>query len=252
MKPDKSERTVAKLGVNIDHVATLRQARGTDYPSPLEAAQLAIQAGADQITVHLREDRRHIQDNDVVQLKETCTVPLNLEMAATDEMVAIALRLKPHRVTLVPEKRRELTTEGGLDLGKKTRRLQKAVSDLQDQDIAVSLFIDPEQEQIRLAETMKARAIELQTGTYAEANDPRSRAAERERILIAARYGVTHNLFVAAGHGLTLENITDMATIPEIREFNIGHSIIARAVMVGLAEAVREMKAAIAATRSSY
>jgi pyridoxine 5-phosphate synthase len=240
-----NQQSPAKLGVNIDHVATLRQARGTEYPSPLEAAHLAIQAGADQITIHLREDRRHIQDNDVVQLKETCTVPLNLEMAATDEMIAIASQLKPDRVTLVPEKRRELTTEGGLDLGKKTRRLNKAVSDLQEQGIPVSLFIDPEQEQIRMAQDMKARAIELQTGTYAEARDPLKQAEERERLLIAARYGSGHGLFIAAGHGLHLDNIAEIATIQEIREFNIGHSIIARALIVGLAAAVREMKAAI-------
>lgn len=243
--------TAAKLGVNIDHVATLRQARHTDYPSPLEAARIAIAAGADQITVHLREDRRHIQDDDVIQLKAACTVPLNLEMAATGEMIAIASRLQPDRVTLVPEKRRELTTEGGLDLRQKTRHLKSAVAELQAAGIDVSLFIDPETEQIRLAREIKAHAIELQTGSFAEATDPRQRASERERLLLASREATQHGLFLAAGHGLHLGNIGAIATIQEIREFNIGHSIIARAVMVGMAQAVREMKAAIASPLKS-
>lgn len=239
------QNTSTKLGVNIDHVATLRQARGTDYPSPLEAARVSVEAGADQITVHLREDRRHIQDDDVVQLKSASLAPLNLEMAATNEMIGIAAGLRPDRVTLVPEKRRELTTEGGLDLRQKTQHLKDAVAELRRAEIPVSLFIDPDAEQIRLALDMKVDAIELQTGSFADAIDPQQRAHERERLLLAAREASQRGLFVAAGHGLHLANIGDIATIQEIREFNIGHSIIARAVIVGIAEAVREMKAAI-------
>jgi len=235
--------TPAKLGVNIDHVATLRQARGTSYPSPIEAAHIAITADADQITIHLREDRRHIQDQDVTLLKREISVPLNLEMAAIDEMIAKALQIKPDRVTLVPEKRRELTTEGGLDAAKKKRRLRKIVDTLQGADIPVSLFIDPDQAQINAAVEIGAKAVELHTGSYADATSEAERARERERILVGARYATSHKLFLAAGHGLHLNNIQEMVTIHEIREFNIGHSIIARAVLVGLAAAVKEMKA---------
>lgn len=239
-----------KLGVNIDHVATLRQARGTVYPNVIEAAHAAIRAGADQITVHLREDRRHIQDTDVRDLKSLISVPLNLEMAATDEMVVIASDLRPDRVTLVPERREELTTEGGLDVTQDAPRFQTVISQLRGQQIEVSLFIDPDEPQIAAAKELGAGAIELHTGCYADATDATKQAAERERLKLAAYFATERGLFTAAGHGLHLENIADLVTIPEIREYNIGHSIVARAVFVGLEEAVREMKAKLSCCQS--
>ncbi len=234
-----------KLGVNIDHVATIRQARGTAYPSILTAAAQAIAGGADQITVHLREDRRHIQDADVAALKAAIKVPLNLEMAATDEMVAKAIEYHPERVTLVPEKRRELTTEGGLDAAKKPRRLKKIIDKLHDANIEISLFIDPEEAQIQAATDLGVSAIEIHTGTYADYTEVTDQAQEQERILVAARCATSRGLFVAAGHGLTLDNITSLIQIPEIKEYNIGHSIIAEAVFVGLKKATMAMKAAL-------
>jgi pyridoxine 5-phosphate synthase len=194
----------------------------------------------------LREDRRHIQDDDVLRILREIDKPLNLEMAATDEMVAKAIEYKPRRATLVPERRRELTTEGGLDVLKKKRRLRRVVSMLENEGITTSLFIDPEEEQINASVEIGCKAIELHTGSYADATQDKARAIERERILIAARYANSKHLFVAAGHGLHLENIQNMASIKEIREFNIGHSLVARAIFVGLENAVREMKEAIA------
>ncbi len=243
--------TPAKLGVNVDHVATVRQARGTDYPSPLEAAQAAIVGGADQITIHLREDRRHIQTRDVEQIRQQIAVTLNLEMAATDEMVQAALRLRPDTVTLVPEKRRELTTEGGLNAVRGKKRLKKVVDDLQGQGIRVSLFIDPQQKQIDAAHDLGVKIIELHTGRYADATSEVDQAGRQEEILIAARYASSHHFYVAAGHGLNLENIDLIAAMPEIREFNIGHSLVARALFVGIEEATREMKERIHQTLGS-
>jgi pyridoxine 5-phosphate synthase len=237
---------MTKLGVNIDHVATLRQARGTRYPDPAAAAAMAEQGGADQITVHLREDRRHIQDADVRVLRRSVQTELNLEMAATDAMVIFAKEIKPDVVTFVPEKREELTTEGGLDLRKNRKKLQDYIPDLIKTGIRVSLFIDPEEEQVRWAAELKADAIEIHTGSYAEAKNDAARAAELERILRTARQGTAAGLWVAAGHGLNYTNIATVSAIPEIVEFNIGHAIIARAVFIGLDRAVAEMKKLLA------
>lgn len=243
MSPKKN---APKLGVNVDHVATVRQARGTNYPDPVAAALEAIKGGADQITVHLREDRRHIQGKDVASLRREIDKSLNLEMAATDAMLKKALQLKPDTVTLVPERRRELTTEGGLDVTKGKKRLKKVISELKGKDIRVSLFIDPKQSQIDSAAELGVKIIELHTGRYANAKSKTERADRREELLIAARYAGSHHFYVAAGHGLHLDNIREVANMPEIREFNIGHSLIARAIFVGIEEAVREMKERIA------
>lgn len=233
---------MSKLGVNVDHVATLRQARGTRYPDPVAAAALAEQAGCDQITVHLREDRRHIQDADVRILKRSVQTELNLEMAGTKEMVRLAIDLQPHSVTIVPEKRKELTTEGGLDLRKNFKVLAEFLPLLQKKGIRVSLFIDPIEEQIRLAARLHADAVEIHTGLYAEAKKPEQAGRELERIRRAAVLGKGLGLWVAAGHGLNYQNVQPVAGIPEILEFNIGHAIIARSLFVGMDAAVREMK----------
>ncbi len=233
--------TMPKLGVNIDHVATLRQARGTRYPDPVAAALLAEKAGADQITVHLREDRRHIQDFDVRLLRRSIQTELNLEMAVTDEMIRFAADLKPNSVTFVPEKRKELTTEGGLDLKKNRKNLARAVPNLQKSGIRVSLFIDPDEEQVRIAATLKTDAIEIHTGSYADAKNGNT-ARELFRIEKAAKQAKEAGLWVAAGHGLNIQNIGPVAEISEIIEFNIGHAIVARAIFIGFEAAVREMK----------
>jgi len=235
------------LGVNIDHVATLRQARRTPYPSVVEAAEAAERGGADGITVHLREDRRHIQDADVEQLRAQLRTKLNLEMAAIAEMVEIARRVGPQDVCLVPERRQELTTEGGLDAAGQIEALTGVVAPLRQAGIRVSLFIDPEERQIEAARQLHADAIEIHTGTYADAASPEARNAELKRIRAAAERAHAAGLIVNAGHGLTLENVTPIATLPQIHELNIGHSIIARAVFVGLESAVREMKACMLA-----
>lgn len=232
----------SKLGVNVDHVATLRQARGTRYPDPVAAAALAEQAGCNQITVHLREDRRHIQDADVRILKRSVQTELNLEMAGTKEMVRLAIDLQPHSVTIVPEKRKELTTEGGLDLRKNFKALAEFLPLLQKKGIRVSLFIDPVEEQIQLAARLHADAVEIHTGLYAEAKKPEQAERELERIRRAAVLGKGLGLWVAAGHGLNYQNVQPVAGIPEILEFNIGHAIIARAFFVGMEAAVQEMK----------
>lgn len=237
------------LGVNIDHIATLRNARGTRYPDPVQAAFVAEQAGADGITVHLREDRRHITDRDVRMLRETLQTRMNLEMAVTEEMLNIACDTVPHFCCLVPEKRQEVTTEGGLDVAGQQEKLNEAVRRLSQAGIQVSLFIDPDQQQIDAAVTAGAPYIELHTGAYAEAEDGPVRDAELERIRQAAEYAASRGLKVNAGHGLTYHNVLPVAAIPQIYELNIGHAIIGQAVFSGLAGAVSEMKALLREAR---
>ena len=236
------------LGVNIDHVATLRQARGTSYPSPVEAALAAEAAGADYITLHLREDRRHIQDRDVEELRAVLRTRMNLESALTPTMIAVALRVKPEDVCLVPERREELTTEGGLDVVRNVDRVAQACRDLKSAGIRVSLFIDPERDQIDAARAAEAPVVELHTGRYADA-PPRERDNELGKIATAAHYAAGRGLYVNAGHGLNYENVQPVARLREIRELNIGHAIVARAVFVGLPDAVREMKSLMAFAR---
>ena len=233
------------LGVNIDHVATIRQARRTVEPDPIAAAVLAELAGADGITVHLREDRRHIQDRDVRLLRQSVRTHLNLEMAATDEMVAIALDIGPDYVTLVPEKREEVTTEGGLDVAGQLPRMKTVVQTLQDAGIPVSLFIDADSPQIAASAATGAKFIELHTGTYAEAKDEESQAKELAILKTGCEEAIAAGLRVNAGHGLTYWNVYPVAGLPGMEELNIGHTIISRAVLVGLERAVREMKQAI-------
>lgn len=232
------------LGVNIDHVATVRQARGTDYPSVIEAAGLAIQGGADAITVHLREDRRHIQDEDVRLLCVQGTVRVNLEIAVTGEMIAIALERAPAEVCLVPEKREELTTEGGLDVTANPDAIAAAVKRLSAAGIRVSLFIDPDRDQLRASAAAGAPVVELHTGAYADASGA-EQEAEFERLQDACRFGHGLGLQINAGHGLHLENVNRVARLPHMTELNIGHAIVARALFVGLEEAVAEMKRAM-------
>lgn len=230
------------LGVNVDHVATLRQARGTDYPNPLDAALQAEQSGADSITVHLREDRRHIQDHDIEALNQSLRTRMNLEMAVTEEMVGIAGRIRPADCCLVPENRAEITTEGGLDLRSHQRRVREACAELAANGIRVSLFIDPDIQQLDLSREVGAPVVELHTGGYADAKSPEEQARELIRIQSAASYGAKIGLTVHAGHGLHYQNVKPVAAIAEIRELNIGHSVIARAVFDGLSAAVAEMK----------
>lgn len=230
------------LGVNIDHVATLRQARGTRYPEPLHAALLAEQAGADAITLHLREDRRHIQDRDVEMLRGMLQTRMNLEMAVTDEMLAIAERIRPHDCCLVPERREELTTEGGLDVAGQRARIGEACARLAEAGVRVSLFIDADPAQVEAAARCGAPVIELHTGCYADAPDEARRQQEFARLVEAVRLGTDHGLQVNAGHGLHYHNVQAIAALEDIRELNIGHAIIARAVFGGLYEAVAEMK----------
>jgi pyridoxine 5-phosphate synthase len=236
---------MVSLGVNIDHVATVRQARRAVEPDPVAAAVLAELGGADGITVHLREDRRHIQDRDVHVLRETVRTHLNLEMAATAEMVAIALQVKPNYVTLVPEKRTEVTTEGGLDVVVGLGTIGQAVERLQAVGIPVSLFIDPNLEQIKASAQVGAKFIELHTGRYADAHNEAERAKELASLAGATEQALALGLRVNAGHGLTYWNVAPVARLAGMEELNIGHSIIARAVLVGLERAVREMKQAI-------
>ena len=236
------------LGVNIDHVATLRQARGTEYPRPADAVPIAEAAGADSITVHLREDRRHIQDADLDAIAAVMTTHMNLEMAVTDEMLGIALKVRPSDVCLVPEKREELTTEGGLDVLGQLERVREACSRLGDAGIRVSLFIDPEEAQLDAAVRVGAPVVELHTGAYADAADA-LRDVELERIRSAAEHGHGAGLVVNAGHGLNTANVAPIAAIPEIVELNIGHSLIAAAVFKGLGAAVAEIKEIMDAAR---
>ncbi len=230
------------LGVNIDHIATLRQARGTRYPDPIQAALLAEDAGADGITVHLREDRRHIQERDVRLLNETLQTRMNLEMAVTDEMLAFAEEICPAHSCLVPEKREELTTEGGLDVAGQEARIKAACERLAAAGIEVSLFIDPEPAQIDATLRCGAPVIELHTGAYADAVTAAEQRTELVRIREAARYAWERGLIVNAGHGLHYHNVEQIAEIPELNELNIGHGLIARALFVGLKEAVAEMR----------
>ena len=234
-----------RLGVNIDHVATIRQARGVMYPDPVAAAGIVELAGADGIVCHLREDRRHIQDRDLRLLREVVQTRLNLEMAATEEMIRIALATKPEIVTLVPEKREELTTEGGLDVVKSFQSLKKAIQRLQKGGIPVSLFVDPRKDQIKASKEAGAHAIEIHTGHYCDAKTPAEADEELKRILDAVTEASHRDLMIAAGHGLNYVNVGRIAEVKEIEELNIGHSIIARAVLVGLDRAVREMIALI-------
>ncbi len=238
------------LGVNIDHVATLRQARGTPYPDPVEAALIAEQAGADSITLHLREDRRHIQDHDLERLKTVMQTHMNLEMAVTDEMLGIASRIRPQDSCLVPEKREELTTEGGLDVAGQLDKVRRACDTLADKGIRVSLFIDPDERQLDAAAEVGAPVVELHTGTYADA-EGKTQQAELERIVHAAAYGSGIGLTMHAGHGLHYDNVQPVARIPEIVELNIGHAIVARAVFDGFSVAVSEMKRLMSEARSS-
>ncbi|HLL04539.1 MAG TPA: pyridoxine 5'-phosphate synthase [Myxococcaceae bacterium] len=230
-----------RLGVNVDHVATLRQARRTTYPDPVTAAALAELAGAQQITIHLREDRRHIQDRDLRILRETCQTLLNLEMAATAEMVKIAYEYKPDVVTLVPERREELTTEGGLDVANQREHVAKIIKNLKDGEITVSLFIDPDLDQVRASHKVDADRIEIHTGRYCEARNERERSRELSRIIDASKAAAKLGMSVAAGHGLNYDNVQPVARIQEIDELNIGHAIVGRAVLVGFERAVREM-----------
>ena len=230
-----------RLGVNVDHVATVRQARRADVPDPVEAALLAEKAGADGITVHLREDRRHIQERDVEMMRQRLGTKLNLEMAVTPAMVAFAEKLRPDDACFVPEKREELTTEGGLDVVGNKQKIVEAVRRLQERGIRVSLFIDPERSQIEASKAVGAHAVEIHTGTYCNALAT-ERERERDAIVAAAALARSLGLEVHGGHGLNYNNVTFIATIPEIVELNIGHSIIARAVIVGIEQAVREMK----------
>jgi pyridoxine 5-phosphate synthase len=236
------------LGVNIDHVATLRNARGTVYPDPLQAALLAEQAGADVITLHLREDRRHIKDADVEQIRPRLTTRMNLESAITEEMLEIACRIRPQDVCLVPERRNEVTTEGGLDIVRFFDDVQRACERLAKEDIRVSLFIDADAEQIRASAEAGAPVIELHTGRYADA-DGDEQLRELERIRAAVTVGVQQGLKVNAGHGLHYTNVQAIAAMPDIAELNIGHAIVAQAVFVGWENAVREMKAIMTRAR---
>ncbi|MHC4875706.1 MAG: pyridoxine 5'-phosphate synthase [Planctomycetota bacterium] len=231
-----------KLGVNIDHVATIRQARRTVEPDPVWAASLAELAGADGITIHLREDRRHILDRDVRLLRETVQVKLNLEMATAEEIVKIAIATKPHQATLVPEKREEVTTEGGLDVIQHRDRVGEVVGRLQEAGIEVSLFIDPDHDQIAASKELGVEAIELHTGCYADAASESAQQNELNRLIDAGAYAIEQDLLLHMGHGLTYRNVIPVASIRGVCELNIGHSIVSRAVLVGMERAVREMK----------
>jgi pyridoxine 5-phosphate synthase len=237
------------LGVNIDHVATLRNARGTSYPDPLEAALIAEQAGADCITLHVREDRRHIRDEDVERIKPQLLTRMNLEAAVTSEMLALACRIKPEDVCLVPERRAEVTTEGGLDVAGQLQRVKDACSQLREAGIRSSLFIDADQRQIEAAAHAGADAIELHTGAYADIHDDAQLQAELKRLKSGAQLGRRLGLTVNAGHGLTLSNLAPVAQMSEIGELNIGHALVAHALFVGFSAAVRDFKKAMVKAR---
>ena len=238
--------THQRLYINIDHVATLRQARRTDEPDPVAAAAVCEDAGAEGITAHLREDRRHIQDDDVIRLSRQVRTIFNLEMALTEEMLEIAERLRPYQITFVPERREEVTTEGGLDVSRHPERLARGIERLKRAGLHISLFIDPVKEVVERSRDLGADAIELHTGAYANDGAPGTLRALRDAAALAARL----ELAVHAGHGLTVRNVAPVAAIPEIEELNIGHSIVSRALFVGLAESVREMRAAMDAARA--
>ena len=241
--------TKLRLGINIDHVATVRNARGGDNPDPVRAARLAQEAGADGITAHLREDRRHIRDEDIAALKQHLTIPLNLEMAATDEMLAIALKHRPHAVCIVPEKREERTTEGGIDCITGFARLQPVVAALKGAGIRVSLFIEPDRKQIDAAHNLGAPVIELHTGAYAHATGD-ARTHMLKHIINGAEFGADLGLEIHAGHGLTYDNVKPIAAIPHIVELNIGHFLIGEAIFVGLGNAMARMRNAMKEART--
>lgn len=234
-----------RLGVNIDHVATLRQARRALEPDPIHAAVLAMLGGADGITIHLREDRRHINDRDVRLLRQTVTMLLNLELSVAEEIVGIACEVQPNQATLVPERREEITTEGGLDVVLHQRAVARAMERLQKAGIAVALFIDPDLRQVETAKVLGAKAVEIQTARYSEAKTDVDRRGELATLLEATEFARQQGLHVHMGHGLNYENVHAIAQIPGVEELNIGHSIVSRAVLVGMERAVREMKAAI-------
>ncbi|MHB9879939.1 pyridoxine 5'-phosphate synthase [Pacificimonas sp. ICDLI1SI03] len=242
--------TPLRLGVNIDHVATIRNARGGGHPDPVAAAKLAAHAGADGITAHLREDRRHITDTDIIRLSEEIDLPLNLEMAATDEMLAIALKHRPHAACIVPEKREERTTEGGLDAAGQHNRLKRFVDQLSGAQIRVSLFVEADERQLEAARSLGAPVVELHTGDYANL-DGAAREPALQSLIDAARMGTAMGLEVHAGHGLTTANVGPVAAIPELAELNIGHYLIGEAVFVGLEEAIRRMRNAMDDARLS-
>ena len=234
-----------RLGVNIDHVATVRNARGGAYPDPVRAAKIAEAAGADGITAHLREDRRHITDEDIAKLSRELKIPLNLEMAATDEMIAIALKAKPHAACIVPEKREERTTEGGIDAVGQHNRLAPMVRQLGGANIRVSMFIEPDRAQLDASKALGAPVVELHTGAYAEAGfagDTEKEALLLEKVRTAAAYGASIGLEIHAGHGLTYDNVKPIAAIPEIRELNIGHFLIGEAIFIGLEASIKRMR----------
>jgi len=239
-----------RLGVNIDHVATVREARGGAFPDPVRAAILAAKAGADGITAHLREDRRHISDKDIERLRQELHIPLNLEMAGTEEMLAIALKHIPHACCIVPENRQERTTEGGIDAAGQHNRLKPIVTALGQAGIRVSMFVEPDKRQLDASKSLGAPVVELHTGAYSEA-----RGADQERLLDkvreAARYGASIGLEIHAGHGLTYENVKPIAAIPEVRELNIGHYLIGEAIFVGLEASIRRMRALMDEARPS-
>lgn len=231
-----------RLGVNVDHVATVRQARHASYPDPVHAAVLAELGGAAQITIHLREDRRHIQDRDLEIMKQTVATRLNLEMAATPEMMRVAFDVRPHTVTLVPERRQEVTTEGGLDVTTNKDTLKRFIAELQSAEMHVSLFVDPDVDQVSASARVGANAIELHTGRFCEAKTRDVRAEERLRLVNAAKSAAKLKLACYAGHGIHYDNVGEVASILEIEELNIGHAIVARAILVGMQQAVREMR----------
>jgi len=245
-----SKKNPILLGVNIDHVATLRQSRGTLYPEPVQAALVAELAGADAITLHLREDRRHIQERDVEMFKAVLQTRMNLEMAVTDEMLGYAEKIKPEDCCLVPEKRQELTTEGGLDVTGQMLRMKEACSRLADREIRVSLFIDADKKQIEAAAECGAPVIEIHTGHFADAKTPQIKEKEYQRIVEAVEYADNIGLHVNAGHGLHYHNVKEIALIQQIRELNIGHAIIAQSIFTGLDAAVKEMKSLMESVRA--
>ncbi|GBQ55933.1 pyridoxine 5'-phosphate synthase [Komagataeibacter swingsii] len=238
-----------RLGVNIDHIATVRNARGGTHPDPVKGALLAQASGADGITAHLREDRRHIRDADLERLRADLSIPLNMEMAATEEMTTIATRLRPHACCLVPERRQEVTTEGGLDVRGQASELAPRIARLRDAGIRVSLFIDPDTAQIETAAELGAAVVELHTGAYADAMDAAARAVELGRLTVGAEHAARCGLEVHAGHGLTYDNVGPIAALPQVMELNIGHFLIGQAIFDGLPAVIRHMKNVIAAAR---
>lgn len=248
MIPSRLRPHSLRLGVNIDHVATIRNARGGDHPDPVRAAEIVAEVGGDGITAHLREDRRHIRDDDLARIQAATDLPLNLEMAATDEMLEIALRHRPHAACIVPERREERTTEGGLDAAGQHNRLAPIVSRLADAGIRVSLFIAPEERQIEAALRLRAPVVELHTGEYAHATGE-ARAVELKRIADMAALAAKNGIEPHAGHGLTFDNVQPIAAIPQLAELNIGHYLVGEAIFIGLAEAVRQMRDLMDAAR---